>query len=162
MEEINSIEEADTAQERAYQLETEGRSSEAFEIWKAMARFDPELSHGLAVEKMAEHYEDTGDLARADLGYRVCMMLDPGYYQKMTNYAGFLIDSKRYREAYALLKSIEKISGPTHDDVTALLNALHSEAPKAPLNLWDCEPLDPDKIIRATREDLERFLDEHV
>ena len=157
---INSFKEADIAQHRAFQLEAEGRSSEAFEVWKAIARFDPEWSHGAAVEKMAEHYEDNGDLDRADLGYRICNMLDPGYYSIMTNYASFLIDSKRYRESYTLLKSIETVGGPTHDDVTALLDAINSEVPTAPLGLWDCEPLDPDKIMRATREDLERFLDE--
>ncbi len=113
----------------------------------------------MPLEKLAEHFEEQEDWERADSAHRFAIMLDPDLASKVTNYAALLIDLKKYREAYTLLKPVTEADGHAYGDATILLREIESSVGKELPRLWDCEPLDTNSVAKATAEELKHFLE---
>jgi tetratricopeptide (TPR) repeat protein len=141
---VKSYDDAVKTSEDALELQNQGEIHKALELWRSVARYDPEFDIASAFEHIGEILEELGDIANAEKAYRAAIAFQPGYDMYILNYAGFLAEHAKAEQARPLYEILRRGTGnvaETADRCARLLETTGAEAPNesqgAPTSLSD-------------------------
>ena len=77
-------------EKRAFVLKSAGRSAEAAELYSAIVKEQPGWEHGTGFHLLAQCYEDSGQLERAEESYRAALRYEPANHIFLGGFASFL------------------------------------------------------------------------
>jgi tetratricopeptide (TPR) repeat protein len=104
-------------EQKALSLQNAGKFKEAAELFAAIVKEQPDWEHGRGFYSLANNYEDSGQLEKAEQAYKSALRYQPAYDIFLGGYASFLYlhgDPERAFKAHLELLEIERIA---KDDV---------------------------------------------
>jgi tetratricopeptide (TPR) repeat protein len=105
-------------EQKALSLQNAGKFKEAAELFAAIVKEQPDWEHGRGFYSLANNYEDSGQLEKAEQAYKSALRYQPAYDIFLGGYASFLYlhgDPERAFKAHLELLEIERIA---KDDVS--------------------------------------------
>jgi tetratricopeptide (TPR) repeat protein len=104
-------------EQKALSLQNAGKFKEAAELFAAIVKEQPDWEHGRGFYSLANNYEDSGQLEKAEQAHKSALRYQPAYDIFLGGYASFLYlhgDPERAFKAHLELLEIERIA---KDDV---------------------------------------------
>jgi tetratricopeptide (TPR) repeat protein len=126
-------------EQKALSLQNAGKFKEAADLFAEIVKELPDWEHGRGFYCLANNYEDSGQLEKAEQAYKSALRYQPAYEIFLGGYASFLYlhgDPERAFNAHLELLEVERIE--KHDDaMERTTNALRALGKK--MGLSDAE-----------------------
>lgn len=100
-------------EQKALSLQNAGKFKEAAELFAAIVKEQPDWEHGQGFYSLANNYEDSGQLEKAEEAYQSALRYQPAYDIFLGGYASFLYlhgDPESAFKVHLELLEIERIN----------------------------------------------------